>query len=82
MIWVDWIILVISVGIIAVSALTQSNEDAVDAFKGSSSDLFKNKKMQGAELFLTRAMIALFVGIVVFVLVSNNIERTFLLNLI
>ena len=82
MVWADWIILIISVSIIAFSAVMQSNDDAVDAFRGSSSDLFKNKKMQGSELFLNRGMVLLFVALVVFVLVSNNIERTFLLGLI
>lgn len=71
MLAVDYIILIISLFIIVISALQQSSDDAADAFRGTSSELFKNKKMQGAELFLNRGMVVLGVGMVVLVIVSN-----------
>lgn len=75
MLVVDYFILIIAVALIVFSALQQSNDDAVDAFRGTSSDLFKNRKFSGAELFLNRGMAILSLTIIVLVVVSNNIDR-------
>lgn len=80
MLWVDWFILIIAVVIIIFSAIMQSNDDAVDAFRGSSSDLFKDKKVQGSELFLNRTMAILFGLFVLFILISNLVYPDRLFN--
>lgn len=75
MIWVDWIA-VISAILLIIAVLLQSSEDNIqDAFSGEKSELFKNKKIRGMELFLTRASVALSVIMIVSIVLSNNLPR-------
>lgn len=74
---VDYFILAVSLFIVIITLLTQSQEDATQAFTGSSSELFKNRKMQGFELFVVRAMFLSSVLFFALILVSNNIDRLF-----
>ncbi|MCD4826574.1 MAG: preprotein translocase subunit SecG [Acholeplasmataceae bacterium] len=74
MLWIDWIA-IISAVLLIVAVLLQSSEDNIqDAFSGEKSELFKNKKIRGMELFLTRASIILSVVMIVSVVLSNNIR--------
>jgi preprotein translocase subunit SecG len=74
MLWIDWIA-IISAVLLIVAVLLQSSEDNIqDAFSGEKSELFKNKKIRGMELFLTRASIILSIVMIVSVVLSNNIR--------
>ncbi len=74
MIWVDWIA-IISTILLIIAVLLQSSDDNIqDAFSGEKSELFKNKKIRGMELFLTRASIILSILMIVSVILSNNLR--------
>lgn len=74
MLWIDWIA-IISAVLLIVAVLLQSSEDNIqDAFSGEKSELFKNKKIRGMELFLTRASIILSIVMIVSVVLSNNLR--------
>ena len=49
MIWVDYILLVLAIALIAVVMMQNSKDDINDAFNGSKSELFKNQKTRGLE---------------------------------
>lgn len=78
MVLTDWIILVVSIFMIAISALSNSKEDVMDAFTGGSNDLNKNKKSQGLELVLARSMAVLSIVFLILVIISNNTDRFFM----
>ncbi len=50
----DWLLLVISVLLIALVMLQESKDDVKNTFSGEKSELFKNQKQRGPELFLNR----------------------------
>lgn len=52
--WADIIVLVLAVILILSVALQQAQDSVQDAFSGEKSDLFKNQKARGIELFLMR----------------------------
>ncbi len=54
MLWIDYIVLVISLLLIIIVMMQDSKDDINDAFNGSKSELFKNQKTRGVELFLQR----------------------------
>lgn len=74
----DWIVFIASILMIAISALQSSKDDVMSAFTGNNSELFRNKKVQGPDVFFNRAMIIL--GILFFAMIiwSNNIDRFFM----
>jgi preprotein translocase subunit SecG len=74
MIWVDFIALIVSILLIVVVLLQQSSDDISDAFSGEKSELFKNRKTRGFDLFLTRSTIIFSVILIVTVLLSNNLR--------
>lgn len=59
MLWIDYIVLVISLLLIVIVMLQNSKDDINDAFNGSKSELFKNQKTRGLELILQRATMVL-----------------------
>ncbi len=73
----DYILLFVSISMILVSVLQSSKEDVMEAFTGSNKDLFKNRKQQGAELFLNRAMIILSILFFAMIIWSNSLDRFF-----
>ncbi|WP_051614339.1 preprotein translocase subunit SecG [Acholeplasma equifetale] len=77
MLFPDYVILVLSIFIIAVSALQTTREDVMEAFTGSNQDLFKNKKQMGAELVLNRVMLVLGILFLIMVIWSNSLDRFF-----
>lgn len=70
MIWVDYIILVLSLLLIFTVGLQQSQDSVQDAFSGEKSDLFKDQKARGFELFLMRTSFVFAVVFVSLILVS------------
>lgn len=54
MLWIDYIVLFLSVFLIIIVMMQNSKDDINDAFNGSKSELFKNQKPRGAELVLQR----------------------------
>ncbi|MDE6241499.1 MAG: preprotein translocase subunit SecG [Anaeroplasmataceae bacterium] len=68
MLWIDYVVLVLSIALIAIVMMQDSKDDINDAFNGSKSELFKNQKARGLELVLQRTTIvlgALFVASVI-----------------
>ncbi|MBU0997891.1 MAG: preprotein translocase subunit SecG [Firmicutes bacterium] len=52
--WLDWLLLVVSVLLIALVMIQESKDDVKNTFSGEKSDLFKNQKQRGPELLLAR----------------------------
>ena len=67
---VDIFVFLISILLIVIVMLQGSKDDINDAFNGSKSDLFKNQKTRGVELFMQRTTAGLAVVYVALVLVS------------
>ncbi|HHW79446.1 MAG TPA: preprotein translocase subunit SecG [Acholeplasmataceae bacterium] len=63
--------MIISVLLITVVLLQQSEDSVQDAFSGSSSELFKNKKVRGFDLFMMRSTTMLSILLLVLVVISN-----------
>jgi len=74
MLWTDYIALISSILLIVSVMLQQSSDDISDAFSGEKSELFKDKKSRGLELFLFRTSAILTVVVIVTVLLSNNLR--------
>jgi preprotein translocase subunit SecG len=72
---VDIFVFLVSVLLIIIVMLQGSKDDINDAFNGSKSDLFKNQKTRGVELFLQRTTAGLAVVYVALVLTSIFIHR-------
>lgn len=70
MLWIDYIVLIISVFLITIVMMQNSKDDINDAFNGSKSELFKNQKSRGLELILQRATAVLCVLFIVAVVTS------------
>lgn len=75
MIWVDYIILVLSLLLLLTVGLQQSQDSVQDAFSGEKSDLFKDQKARGFELFLMRTSFVFAVIFVSLILVSLYLHR-------
>jgi preprotein translocase subunit SecG len=75
MIWADYIAIIATILFIGVVLLQSSQDNIQDAFSGEKSELFKNRKTRGFDLFLMRSSIVLSILIVVFVVLSNNLPR-------
>lgn len=58
MLWIDYIVLGISILLIVIVIMQNSKDDINDAFNGSKSELFKNSKTRGFELLLQRLTMA------------------------
>ncbi|MGE4320797.1 MAG: preprotein translocase subunit SecG [Acholeplasmataceae bacterium] len=74
MLWIDYLIIVFSIVMVVLVMLQSSNDDMASAFSGEKSELFKNKKERGFELFLTRASIVTAVLLIAAVVLSNNLH--------
>ena len=64
--WYDFILLIVSVGMILIVVLQSSKDDATKAFSGEKSELFANQKQRGIEKVINRVTAIL--SIVFFVL--------------
>ncbi|MDY5982590.1 MAG: preprotein translocase subunit SecG [Anaeroplasma sp.] len=67
---IDIFVTIASILLIVIVMLQGSKDDINDAFNGSKSDLFKNQKTRGVELFMQRTTAGLAVIYVALVLVS------------
>ncbi len=74
MLWIDYLIIVFSIVMVVLVMLQSSNDDMASAFSGEKSELFKNKKERGFDLFLTRASIVVAVLLIASVVLSNNLH--------
>ena len=71
MIWVDYLIIIVAILLVVTVLLQQSQDNIQDAFSGEKSELFKNKKTRGLELFLVRSSAVLALLLIVLVVTSN-----------
>ena len=74
MIWIDYFALIAGILLSVNVLLMQSQDNIKDAFSGEKSELFKNRKTRGLELFLNRSAAVLAIILVVAVLLSNNLR--------
>ena len=66
----DIFIFIVAILLIIIVMLQGSKDDINDAFNGSKSELFKNQKTRGIELFMQRTTAILAVTFIVLVIVS------------
>lgn len=64
---IDWFILVVAILLIVIVTIQNSKDDINDAFSGATTDLFKNQKVRGVELWIQRT--TAFLAVVFFVLI-------------
>jgi preprotein translocase subunit SecG len=74
MLFVDYLIIIVSILLVVAVLLQSSQDDIKDAFSGEKSELFKNRKTRGLELFLLRTSAVLATLLIVLVVVSNNLH--------
>ncbi len=72
---IDIFVAIVSILLIVIVMLQASKDDINDAFNGSKSELFKDQKVRGIELFMQRATIVLAVLFVVLVIASILIHK-------
>ena len=70
MIAIDILVAIVAILLIIIVMLQGSKDDINDAFNGSKSELFKNQKARGPELFLQRTTAVLAILFIVLVLTS------------
>lgn len=75
MIWIDFIIIITAVLLAIIVMMMHSTDNIKDAFSGEKSELFKNRKTRGLELFLMRTAAVLSVILIVGVVLSNNLPH-------
>ena len=71
---IDIFVAIVAVLLIIIVMLQASKDDINDAFNGSKSELFKNQKTRGIEMFMQRATAVLAITFVVLVVVSVAIH--------
>jgi preprotein translocase subunit SecG len=54
MTWLHWVLFAISLLLITLVMVQESKDDVKNTFSGEKSDLFKNQKQRGSELFMSR----------------------------
>ncbi|MCR3906555.1 MAG: preprotein translocase subunit SecG [Tenericutes bacterium] len=74
MIWVDYLTIIVAILLVITVLLQHSQDNIKDAFSGEKSELFKNRKTRGLELFLVRSSAVLAVLLFVLVVLSNNLH--------
>ena len=67
---IDIFVVLVAILLITIVMLQGSKDDINDAFNGSKSDLFKNQKTRGIELFMQRTTAGLAVLFVILVIVA------------
>ncbi len=71
---IDIFICIVSILLIIIVMLQSSKDDINDAFNGSKSDLFKEQKVRGIELFMQRATMVIAIIFIVLVITSVAIH--------
>ncbi len=72
---IDIFVAIVSILLIVIVMLQGSKDDINDAFNGSKSDLFKNQKTRGVELFMQRTTAGLAVVYIALVLVAVFLHK-------
>ena len=62
---IDILLIIVSVVLIVLVAMQNSKDDIGSAFSGASSELFKNQKERGVEVYIVRATYAFSVAFIV-----------------
>lgn len=73
--WVDYIILVAAVLLIAVVLMQNAQDDIQDAFSGAKSELFKNQKARGFERVLNISAFVLSAIFIIGTIVSRALIK-------
>lgn len=71
----DIFVFIVAILLIIIVMLQSSKDDINDAFNGSKSELFKNQKTRGIELFMQRTtavLAVLFIALVIVSIVMHN----------
>ncbi len=71
---IDIFICIVSILLIIIVMLQSSKDDINDAFNGSKSDLFKEQKVRGVELFMQRATMIIAIIFIALVITSVAIH--------
>ena len=74
---IDIFVAIFAILLIVIVMLQSSKDDINDAFNGSKSELFKEQKVRGVELFMQRATAALAIIFVALVIVSVLVHTSF-----
>jgi len=74
--WIDWLLLAISVILIALVMIQESKDDVKNTFSGEKSDLFKNQKQRGPELVLSRITMGTSIAFGVVTIVALILQNT------
>ncbi len=72
---IDIFICIVAILLIIIVMLSSSKDDINDAFNGSKSDLFKEQKTRGVELFMQRTTAVIALIFVVLVIISVVIHK-------
>ncbi len=75
MIWSDIIVFILGVLLILSVSFQEAQDNIKDAFSGEKSDLFKDQKARGIELFLMRSTFIIAALFVIMVFVTLLIPR-------
>lgn len=67
---IDIFVFIVAILLIIIVMLQGSKDDINDAFNGSKSELFKNQKTRGIELFMQRGTAVLAIVFIALVIVS------------
>ncbi|MCR1809028.1 preprotein translocase subunit SecG [Haploplasma modicum] len=73
----DWLALATGIILTIFVLLQQGDDDIQDAFSGEKSELFKNRKIRGFDLFMLRGTTVLAILFIAFVIVSNVMHANF-----
>ncbi len=74
---IDIFVAIFAILLITIVMLQSSKDDINDAFNGSKSELFKEQKVRGVELFMQRATAVLAIIFVALVIVSVLVHTSF-----
>ena len=74
MLWMDYIAIIAGILLVTAVLLQSSQDNIKDAFSGEKSELFKNKKTRGFELFMMRSTAVLSTLLILMILLSNNVR--------
>ncbi|MGD9760810.1 MAG: preprotein translocase subunit SecG [Candidatus Izemoplasmatales bacterium] len=70
MTWLHWILFAISLILITLVMVQESKDDVKNTFSGEKSDLFKNQKQRGSELFIARLTAGVSIAFAVFAILA------------
>lgn len=72
---IDLFVVLVAILLIAAVLMQNAKDDIRDAFSGEKSELFKNQKERGFELFMTRFTAGVAMAFLVLVIIASAITR-------